>query len=85
MTAKDTSIADPAKFVDEFSKVVNQWRLEREQWEKSIPEGRYGAWGMHSHFKAKLLGDLDRLFKLQDQINVMMLATLDERRRDDVS
>ena len=60
-------------------------RLEREQWEESIPSGGFYPWGTADSFKRKLLGDLDRLFKLQDQINVLMLAALDELRRDDVS
>ena len=73
---------DPAEFVDEFTRLVNGWRSERAEWEKSIPMGGTEPWGLHSHFKVKLLGDLDRMFKLQDQINVMMLNALDELRKD---
>ena len=74
-------MTDPAGRVDEFSKIVAQWRLERERWEKSIPLGGHDPWGTHSHVKVKLLRDLDGLFKLQDQINVMMLAALDDLRK----
>ena len=82
MTSKNTY--DPAEFVDEFSKVVAQWSSERKQWEESITtHGGNSTWGRHSTFKAKVLGDLDRMFKMQDKVNVMMLAALDELRSDD--
>ena len=82
MNTMDTFGTDPAKFVDDFSNAVKQWRLEREQWEESIPTGAYYPWGTADNFKRKVLKDLDRFLDMQDQVNIMMLAALDDLRRD---
>ena len=70
--------ADPKAFVDDFTKVVNQWKAQRAHWEEVRQSGGYGVWGQADTFKIKLLEDLERLFHLQDQLNIMMLAALDD-------
>lgn len=89
MTAKDTFKADPVEFVEKFSKQVEQWRKWHADWEKysllgsAVPGD--GFVKLRDGFTIKLLNDLDGLFKTQEQVNAMMLAALDELRKDDVS
>ena len=69
---------DTEEFVDAFTEFVNQWKLEREQWEK----GSYANWGMRDNFKIKIVGDLEKAFELQNRINIVMLHKLEELQRN---
>ena len=89
MTVKDTFKADPVEFVEKFSQQVEDWRKWRADWEKyslsgsAVPGDDFVK--LRDGFTVKLLNDLDELFKTQEQVNIMMLAALDELRRDDGS
>ena len=75
-------MTDPAEFVDKFTEQVKHWREARPIWERHIIEG-YGTsdgkrnWDARASTK-ELFDALDDLFKTQQNINVMMLAALDE-------
>lgn len=77
-------MTDPTEFVDKFSEQVERWRKWRADWEKYAPQGLPVPGDHfvepHRHFTAKLLSDLDELFKTQEQVNTMMLAALDDLR-----
>ena len=75
-------MTDPAEFVDKFTEQVKQWKEARPIWERHIREG-YGTSDGKSNWDARastkeLFDALDALFKTQQNINVMMLAALDE-------
>ena len=72
---------DPEDFVDDFSNAVEQWRSELEQWEKERLSGSFHPWGVADDFKIKLLGDLDRFLDMQNKVNIMILAALDDLRK----
>ncbi|MCY4653189.1 MAG: hypothetical protein OXC95_08500 [Dehalococcoidia bacterium] len=76
---------DPERFVEKFTAQVEEWREWRAAWEEYARQGSGipGESNFHPYdeFTAKLLRDLDGLFKTQEQVNVMMLATLDDLRK----
>lgn len=77
-------MTDPEDYVDRFGEQAERWRKWRAVWEthasagSAVPGESFKA---YDSFTAKLLRDLDELFKTQDQINIMMLAALDDLRK----
>ena len=57
----------------------------RARWEDGIETGLTSPWGKADTFKIKLLRDLDGFLKMQDQINIMMLAALDDLKLPEIS
>ena len=74
-------MTDPANFVDEFTKQVEDWR----EWRKRYEAGRTRAgdpFKLRDPFTIKILKDLDEMLTTQDRVNNMMLAALDELRKE---
>lgn len=76
---------DPERYVESFSKQVEEWREWRAKWEHFALKGSGvpgdGFFEPYKHFTAKLLKDLDTLFDTQEKVNVMMLAAIDDLKR----
>ena len=74
-------MTDPAHFVDEFTKQVEDWR----EWRKRHEAGRTRVGDpskIRDPFTMKMLKDLDEMLTIQDRVNNMMLAALDELREE---
>lgn len=83
-------VPDPARHVDEFSSKLNAWEKWHHDWisysEKAagLPEGPVLAEldpGAMNPLEKKRFRDFAELFRVQEQVNVMLLAAIDELKR----
>ena len=72
-------MADPEVFVDRFSDQVETWRDWHVQFREHMLSDLNSS--QIPGVLVKLLGDFDELLKTQEQVNVMMLAVLDELKK----
>ena len=80
-----SQMPDPVTYVDEFQKLVDEWRTWHHKWEEDSQRGqgvtRSGNFMMRNDPVAELLNDADKLLSVQAQVNTMMLAAIDELKK----
>ena len=85
-------VPDPARHVDEFSSKLNGWEQWHEDWKSyseetkraGLSEGPYLAEMNPDEMtltEEKRFRDLAELFRVQEQVNIMLLAAIDELKR----
>ena len=79
---KDKEMPDPQQFVDAFSHRVGEWQEWYEKWKRAASQGE-GLPGENSvraydPWEVRRLDYLTMLLDLQQKVNVMLLAAIDD-------
>ena len=77
------STPDPSGFADKFKQLLEDWQLLSEHWRKAAPP-LYASSNLYAlrDWEKDRLDALERVLVAQQQVNLMVVAAIDDLRKD---